>query len=239
MPTGVKITATKKSPIIPKKVKQPYVVLGFEVNDPSALTEEKVFFSRRLVHNLDVDYGHGFFYVVDDLKGKVVKFFSFGPSGQGKVGWFNSGNTTAAPIKNGYADSRPGTPDYIIKEDTKLFRIMLTPDQFSNLLHETDKERDRIITGKQKYTAWINDTCAEAARDILLASGITTPSGTGVIRQPPVMVFAVSPYIWYDNCVKAGYKEVELKPNIFNWKLIMDSARSGIFYYKDPAEGRW
>lgn len=239
MSQGVKITGSKINNDKKKKEKKPYVVVGFEVNDPAAFTEDKVFFSKHWVHHLNIDYGHGFFYVVDDHNGKVVKFFSFGPAGLGKVGWFNSGKTTAAPIKNGAADSRQGTPDYHISEATKLFRIMLTKDQYEKLIQETDKERERIISGKQQYTAWVNDTCAEAARDVLTAAGIVTPSGTGWINMPPAWVYAVTPYKWHYNFKEAGYKEASLGAIEDKWSKLMNALTNNVMTKPDPAASQW
>ncbi len=246
MADGVKVTAKGKHKNKDKKEdKEPYLVVGFEVNDQDAFTEDDVFFSKRWVHHLNVDYGHGFFYIVDD-KGKVAKFFSFGPNGLGKRGWLNQGNVehpnrwdTATPIKNGMADSRRGTPDYAIKEATKLFRVKLTKDQYSKLIQETDKERENITSGRQKYTAWVNDTCAEAARDVLKAAGVVTPSGTGLINMPPAWVYAVTPYMWHHNFKKAGYKEAEIGSREKLWETIMKNARENKIVDSDPATSQW
>lgn len=255
MANGVRITGIKNQK--KKAIKEAYVVIGFEVNNPNAFTEDDILFPnqalsfkdwlqskhgfnyKQWVHHLDVDYGHAFFYVVDDRKGKVVKFFSFGPNGIGKVGWFNCGSPTAAPIKDGYADSRPGTPDYPITETTKLFRILLTQSQFSNLIIETDKERNKILSGKQKYTAWINDTCAETAMHVLTSSGVGPPLGTGWINMPPAWVYAVSPYKWHYNFVMSRYQEVTLKADHLYWRYLMKKVSLGHFVDSDPAAQEW
>ena len=100
----------------------PYVVVGFEVNQTEAFTLDTIntldykimkmagVGEKHWVHHLDKDYGHAFFYVVS--YGVVVKFFSFGPAGAGKIGWTNRGSRTpgepnawnqGAVLKDGYA----------------------------------------------------------------------------------------------------------------------------------------
>ncbi len=239
MADGVKITGRrKKNDSQEDDKKKPYVVIGFEVNQPGAFTQDKALFMKHWVHHLNVDYGHGFFYVVDE-HGKVVRFFSFGPAGPGKIGWFNSGDPKAAPIKDGSSSSRPGTPDYPISEATRLFRIMLTKDKYEKLIRETDKERARIISGKHKYTAWVNDTCAESARDVLSAAGIATPSGAGFISAPPVKIYAVTPYKWHYNFKKEGFKEARIGANDRKWEIIMKNARNNKLADSDPAATQW
>lgn len=53
-----------------------YVVIGFEVNRLEAYKND--------VHDLALDYGHAFFYLVKNTK--IMNSFSFGPWGVGKVG---------------------------------------------------------------------------------------------------------------------------------------------------------
>jgi hypothetical protein len=186
-----------------------YVVVGFETNDPSAFTAG--------THDLAIDYGHAFFYVV---KNNVIsKVFSFGPKSAGKVGWLGRGSSdtpnnfnTGAVLKDGFKNARPGTPDYAIPDEVKVFKLPLTARQGIVLEQETDKIRQRIISGKQKYTAYMNDTCAETARDILTASSISSPSGSGAVKHSGLVnvpiAYAVNPYMWHHNFVKAGHIEV-------------------------------
>lgn len=198
---------------------QSYVVIGFEVNFPDAFKDD--------IHSLSVDYGHAFFYVVN--QGKISRLFSFGPKGAGKVSAVN-------PLKDGYKNSRPGTPDYDIREATKLFRIKLNSAQTRILEGETDKVRKKIIDGDLKYSALVNDTCAETAREVLSAAKITTPSARGKVAatnasvpKPElrsdfpyvgttnqnirvVVAFADNPYMWHRNFKKEGYKEVSSEP---------------------------
>jgi LysM repeat protein len=207
-----------------------YVVVGFEVNNPEAFVNE--------THNLAVDYGHAFFYVV--LNKVVTKFFSFGPSGGGEVGWFDKGSATepnkyntGAIIKDGYKNARPGTPDYGISEKIKVFKISLTISQGVKLEAETDTVRNKIISGKQKYTAYLNDTCAETARDVLTSAGIETPSGSSKVKHSGVanfpIAYAVNPYMWHSSFIKAGKVETSFTPPVTSMKKWTPSIG-----YKDP-----
>lgn len=191
-----------------------YVVIGFEVNKSEAFKDE--------TQDLGKDYGHAFFYLVKNKK--VVKSFSFGPKGPGKIGWFDSGGIggvdnkydTGAVLKDGYKDSRPGSPDYHISEPVKVFKLKLTPKQARDLITETDLVREKINSGKQKYTAFMNDTCAETARDILKSANIDTPSGSGKIKHSGVasfpIAYAVNPYMWHHNFIKNGNTETSFDP---------------------------
>lgn len=255
---GKSVTTPKHPDKKPKEVviSLPYAVVGFEVNNEAAFTEidlmpDNKFFnpldvhSKHWVHHLDEDYGHAFFYIVQ--YDKVVEFFSFGPNGKGKVGWMNKGGGSHAPnkwdlgavIKEGHADSRPGTPDYEVGEDTRLFRIDLTVEQYSILIKETTKQRELITSGKQKYTAWVNDTCAETARDVFVAAGINTPSGTGLIQKSVVWVYAVTPYMWYHNFKKEGRKEARISKRKRTWEVIMGDAKGHEIVAFDPAASQW
>jgi hypothetical protein len=205
-------TPTSKTERKEVKVDDYYVVVGFEVNNPSAFVDD--------VQNLDVshggDYGHAFFYVV---KNKLItKVFSFGPSGKGKVGWFDQGSrysvtNTGALIKDGYKSARPGTPDYGVTEKITAFKIALTHNQGRRLEVETDSLRSKIDSGKQKYTVWVNDTCAETARDLLSSAGVETPSGSGWIKYSGLLdkgsVYAVNPYMWAKNFSKSTSPKAE------------------------------
>nr|WP_314541513.1 hypothetical protein [uncultured Massilia sp.] len=191
-----------------------YLVVGFEVNKPDAFTGE--------VHDLAIDYGHAFFYVV---KNKAIsKFFSFGPKGVGKLGWFNRGGlpfnrniyNVGAFKKDGLMNMRPATADYPITELVRAFRMLLTLQQAKKLEAEVDKAREDIKSGRVKYSALMNDTCAETAKEILDDAGIETPSGYGAIKQSRVMsfplVYAVNPYKWHRN-FKEHHGEKTFKPD--------------------------
>ncbi len=113
------------------KVDDYYVVVGFEVNHPEAF--------KNNTHDLAVDYGHAFFYLVKNKT--VIKLFSFGPNGRGKV-------VPHSPIKDGYANDRPGTPDYGIDDLIKAFKMPLTHKQGVQLETKTEERRQKIISGK-------------------------------------------------------------------------------------------
>jgi hypothetical protein len=210
--TGVTVTV---------KPDEYYVVVGFEVNNPLAFVDD--------VQDLGVHsarygngFGHAFYYVVKNKK--VSKFFSFGPSDEGKIGWNDKGSEDreelnkydrGAFIKDGRKNARQGTPDYAIEEVVTAFKIPLTPNQGVTLENKTEEMRQKIITGKQKYTVYMNDTCAETARDLIVDSGIDTPDGSGWVKHGDVAKFplvkAVNPYMWHKNFTKTVYKKAIYK----------------------------
>jgi hypothetical protein len=201
------------------KVDDYYVVVGFEVNNPAAFVND--------AQDLAIDYGHAFFYVVKNLL--IERVFSFGPKGGGKVGWFNAGNSsdpnwadTGAVLKDGYQNARPGTPDYRISEEVSAFKMPLTATLGVRLVEETEAQRQRVISGKQRYTAYMNDTCAEEARDVLSSAGVASPEGAGIVRHSGMGIAtgtyvdtrlgrylvgftAVNPYMWHKNFKASAY----------------------------------
>lgn len=208
----------KKRVEVAVKVAEYYVVVGFEVNKPEAFRANTVEFplvdpiTVTYTHDLAIDYGHAFFYVVKD--DKVSKLFSFGPKGSGKRGWFGKGGATdtasnkydvGAIVKDGYANARPGTPDFQITELVTAFKIPLTTPVGIALQARTQEMRKKIIDGEQSYTAYANDTCAETARDVLSSAGIATPSGSSLVKKSNVvdfpLAYAVNPYMWHHNFV--------------------------------------
>jgi hypothetical protein len=185
-----------------------YVVIGFEVNKPDAFKDK--------VHDLSVDYGHAFYYIVKNKSISMV--FSFGPDGDGKNGWLNRGQNKyiPAPLKNGINNSRPGTPDYIISEPVKAFRIKISTKQGVALEAITKEAREDVKTGKIQYSAFLNDTCAETARELLADADIDNPSGSGTVKHSRVMPVSVpwvtNPYMWHHNFVKSGSVEKIFTP---------------------------
>jgi len=173
-----------------------YVVVGFEVNEPNAFIDG--------VHNLAVDYGHAFFYLVKNVT--IVKSFSFGPSGIGKIGWFGNGRYLTYK-KDGIQNARPATADYEITERVKAFKVQVSIQQATALSTEIDKARVEIYCRRLDYSPIMNDTCAETAKGILDESGVRTPSGSGwvtntrLVRFP--VVYGVNPYSWH-----ANFKEI-------------------------------
>ncbi|QOY94566.1 hypothetical protein IM543_01165 [Massilia sp. UMI-21] len=190
-----------------------YVVVGFEVNKPEAFVDE--------THDLAVDYGHAFFYTVKN--NTIISVFSFGPNGAGKFGWFDKGSTFPpnkynryAPLKDGYTNSRPGTPDFIVTETVKAFQLRISLAQAMRLIHETNKIRAEVISGELRYHAFLNDTCAETAKEILDEVEIDNPSGSGAVKHskalPFSIAYSVNPYAWYFNFIKNGYKAKIFNP---------------------------
>lgn len=220
------------------KIIAPYVVVGFEVNNPNGHAFDN------LVQNLDIgaggDYGHAFFYLVED--GKIVRLFSFGPAAQrGKVGWLDLGEKypaarNGAIIKDGYADARPATANYPVTEVTRLFRVEITMAQAGQLKKEIDFLAKDISKGKASYTVWLNDTCAETARDLLDKADIKTPAGAGEVNAPSIgkMWFTmVNPYMWHHNFKRAGFKEATLEPMKYEWQAAQSTQMP------DPALSQW
>ncbi|CAP02963.1 hypothetical protein ABSDF_p20021 (plasmid) [Acinetobacter baumannii SDF] len=209
----------KNEPLTTVILNEYVVVVGFEVNHPNAFViQDNGWFtkSNERTQLLDIDYGHAFFYVT---KNDVVEvFFSFGPYGAGKDGWFNKGNSrspngwnTGAVVKNGYASSRPGTPDYPITEKATLYRMLVSEKMAKKIIDETNTIRSEIISGDQKYTAWVNDTCAETAYDILVNYISNLPMGTGAVKQSGAPVLKViNPYMWHYNFTKSKFAKPEI-----------------------------
>ena len=188
-----------------------YLVIGFEVNRADAF--------KHNIHDLAIDYGHAFYYLVKNLK--IVQSFSFGPHGLGKVGWLDKGRskgkqiyTVGAIKKDGVKNSRPGTADYEITEKVKSFKIPITRKQAEALIQNTVKARAEIYSGKLTYSAIVNDTCAETAKEILEDSNIDTPSGFGWIKHSNItdipIAYAVNPYKWHRD-FKTSYDEVTFR----------------------------
>lgn len=192
-----KIGSSKTSPTTDTKRKEVVVentygvTIGFEVNKPHAFIDD--------IQNLDIDYGHAFFYLTEN--DKVTNFFSFGPDGPGVEG----------KITDEYSGERPGTAEYKISEAVKLFRLKLSKGQAESIHIETEKVKGEIKSGKQKYTAYLNDTCAETARDILKKTIRKIPDGSGeVIMGGKSSYFSVvNPYMWHRN-FKFKYFEYSL-----------------------------
>lgn len=190
-----------------------YVVIGFEVNNPNAF--------KNKVHDLAIDYGHAFFYIV---KNKLISMvFSFGPGTIGKFGWFNDGGESKipAPLKDGYSNSRLGTADYEITEPVKAFKIKITAAQGAALEAATKKARDEIFQRKIMYTAYVNDTCAETAKEVLSEAEIDNPSGLGLVKHSGILPFtltwATNPYMWHHELLESGAVELKFSPPPGPW----------------------
>jgi len=189
-----------------------YLVIGFEVNSADAFNNN--------IHDLAIDYGHAFYYLVQNIK--IIQSFSFGPHGPGKIGWFNKGITKEKQVytigaikKDGHKNSRPGTADYMITEKVKAFKVPINRKQAEALNQKTMKARVEIYEGKLTYSAMINDTCAETAKEILDDSDIDTPGGFSWVKHSEIadipIAYAVNPYRWHRD-FKAKYEELIFYP---------------------------
>ena len=211
-------TDDKKRKEVVVKVDVYYVVVGFEVNKPEAFKANQIDLplvepiTVTYTHDLAVDYGHAFFYIVKN--DKISQIFSFGPEANGKRGWFGKGSDTdtsrnkhdgGAILKDGRANTRGGTPDYRITEIVNAFKIPLAAPIGIALETKTNVMRKKIVDLDQQYTAYMNDTCAETARDLLSSAGIDTPSGSSMVKKSNIVNFpvayAINPYMWHHNFV--------------------------------------
>lgn len=185
-----------------------YLVVGFEVNNETAFQNE--------THDLAFDYGHAFFYIVKNRQ--IVMVLSFGPTkGQIESGKFAKDNQN----KDDTHLPRLGTPDYRIYETVRAFKINLSIEEASRLMEKTAKMREAIKEKRVKYSAIINDTCAETAKEVLDDAGIVTPSGSGKIKHSEIvnfpLAYAVNPYKWYHNFKRAGHQEVSYELEQSQW----------------------
>lgn len=198
-----------------------YVVVGFEVNDPKAFKDD--------IQDLSVDYGHAFFYLVKNLV--IKKSFSFGPNGPGKHGLFNTGRVTTYK-KDGRQNGRPATADYSITEPVKAFKISIAAQQAVKLEREIDKIRAQIYAGSVEYSALMNDTCAETAKEVLDDADVETPSGSGWVKHSGMLrfplVYAANPYKWHKN-FKASHSERNFDPGALGEWIPVPGERDPIF----------
>lgn len=186
---------------------QYYLVVGFEVNHIATAF-------RNNTQNLNIDYGHAFFFTVQN--GKILTVHSFGPDGDA--------TPTVAELKAGideYSGKRPGRTDYPINQVSRLYKFKISKTQAINIKKHADQFRKKVNSGDEKYTAYMNDTCAEAAKDILDDANIDTPSGKGYVTTPsgatnflfePLYIngwkvpasgtMFVNPYSWHDQFKK-------------------------------------
>ena len=202
---------------------QYYLVVGFEVNHIATAF-------RNNTQNLNIDYGHAFFFTVQN--GKILTVYSFGPLG--------AATPTKAELRAGideYSGKRPGTTDHPITEVSRLYKFKISKIQAIDIKKHADQFRKKVKSGDEKYTAYMNDTCAEAAKDVLDDANIDTPSGKGYVttpsgatnflfepsyidgwKVPATGVMFVNPYSWYDQFKKKYgqpflYKNTGLKAN--------------------------
>jgi hypothetical protein len=196
-PTIVK--TAKNEPVTTVNIEYYQLIVGLEVNKPNAFVNN--------TQILNIDYGHAFFYLTKN--GMVKKFFSFGPKGDGKKG--------KAHVH------RIGNPLYVIGEITRLYRFSLSQGEFDVISKETDRISAEITSGRQKYTAMVNDTCAETAYDIIVKGYPSIPNGTGPVDAVgwAPNISAVNPYMWNHKMKSLGLKMYYLNENYDGWKWIM------------------
>ena len=204
------VSTAKNQPVTTVTMEYYQLIIGFEVNYPKAFVNG--------TQILDIDYGHAFFYLTKN--GIVKKFFSFGPRTGGK--------------KNKTYAHRLGNSLYAISEMTRLFKFSLSKQEFDVIAKETDKISAEINSGRQKYTAMVNDTCAETARDIIVKGFKSVPEGTGPVDAVgwAPNISAVNPYKWHHNMVSAGLKQNVLIANSQGWDTVM--SKFTIKVIKDP-----
>jgi hypothetical protein len=222
-------TNTKRAKVL---VDSYYVVIGFEVNIPGAFKNE--------THDLRIDYGHAFFYLVKNSS--ISHSFSFGPRGGGKVGWLGKGETKAAYnagaiMKDGSKNARPGTPDYAIRELVRAFKLDISLSTAQQLAKAVIAARDEVWSGETEYHAFLNDTCAETAKEILDEANIATPDGDGWVKHSGIidlpLAYAVNPYKWHRN-FRLAHRERKYFPDSGEW-IIMAGAPDPIFGTVLPA----
>lgn len=178
------------------------LVMGFEVNDSSAFIGG--------IHDLNKDYGHMYFYLVDNNE-KISDVFSFGPAEQ--------------MTKIGEIIGVEGTIDYGIGEESKLFNLDINTAQYFYILTKVKGSR---INPPRYWTA-INQTCAstglEEIDDILLNLGL--PNGKSKIKLPNhiaqytdgnyttngvTTLEHVNPYALHSQMLSQGRTEYTLSP---------------------------
>ncbi|MFP5407658.1 MAG: RHS repeat-associated core domain-containing protein [Gammaproteobacteria bacterium] len=139
------------------------LVMGFEVNHPAAFAGG--------IHNLNLDYGHTFFYLVDN-DNKISSVFSFGPAEQ--------------MTEKGQLVGVKGTLNYPISEASKLFNIEINLVQYAAIKAKVTSFGFDVFMGKEKYWTALNNTCAESAMDILGSwyLGLGLPNGKSPVRVP-------------------------------------------------------
>lgn len=186
---------------------------GFEVNYPEYFKDDiQQIGGPGYPPPGDGDYGHAFFYLTKN--GVVTCFFSFGPGGGGEakrigVPFTDIQSPDLNPIPM-HARARPGDASYPISEPVTAFRLKLTQAQEESIHKEAERIRKQIKSGEQKYTAWVNDTCAETARDIIKKTIPNIPEGSGQVRVDGALsrVKLVNPYMWHKN-MSMKYKAVK------------------------------
>lgn len=176
------------------------LVMGFEVNDPNQF--------KNGIMDLNGDYGHAFFYLVDN-DNKISSTFSFGPAEQ--------------MTEIGQLIGVRGNLDYKISETSQLTSIDINAAQYFALKAKIASFRLDVLRGKEYYWVAFNNTCAETVVDTVGSwyLGLGLPDGKSLVKVPDefapktdnlgltengVSKFGVTnPYGFYNNLVNLGY----------------------------------
>ncbi|MBN6078308.1 hypothetical protein HYE59_12460 [Aggregatibacter actinomycetemcomitans] len=123
-----------------------------------------------------------------------------------------------------------GTPDYHIPERTFLFRILISENYYNQLYTRVEKVRSDVLSGKENYSIFDNNTCAKAVRydaigDVL--PGLPWGRSATVLHQ----IRAINPYAFYDQMkefkkVHKHMLEYEIKDNEKAWDDFIVSVRN-------------
>ena len=188
------------------------LVIGFEVNEPSAYREVYVApDGMRKVHYVLIDPGHTFMYLTKN--GKITFFYSLGP------------HPGASSRERAYG---LGTPEYRIPGATRLFRFNINETQHNQMLAKGKAYRADVLAGTRYYNIFHNFTCARSARDIIATGWPNVPPGESFIGKGVVMEGVVNPYAFYDD-MSTKYKnsEIQLAAKEKKWKRIMANSNAG------------
>ncbi|MBN6077703.1 hypothetical protein HYE59_09205 [Aggregatibacter actinomycetemcomitans] len=122
------------------------------------------------------------------------------------------------------------TPDYRITERTFLFRILISETYYNRLYARVEKVRSEVLSGKENYSIFDNNTCAKAVRfdaigDVL--PGLPWGRSAAVLHQ----IQAINPYAFYDQMkefkkVHKHMLEYEIKDNEKAWDDFIISVRN-------------
>lgn len=184
-----KVTTAKGKPTTTATYDVYYVVIMIDASHPEnafgMISTPTVWFGQKY-HNPVEEPGHALYYVVKN--GIIQAVLSFGPNTASDAIWGQ------------------GTPDCTMKNMVYAFKYNLTKEKGINLIKETEDWREKIISGKEKYKALTNDTCAETALQILRPFIPNLPKGNGLVGGYKVMIFAkaVTPYWLFEDLKKEG-----------------------------------
>lgn len=193
-------TAASDKPITELKTDIYYVVIMIDASHP-----EKAFGYRRYPFSTPFKYhtpvpgvgdpGHTLYYIVKN--GVIQAVYSLGPK-------------SALQAARGQA-----TADCTMKTMAYAFKFNISKDKAIKLINETNEKRKLIAEGKIIYNAFVNDTCASTALDILRPYIPSLPQGRGKVGIDGIFINAVTPYWLFEDFKKAGtpYKVYPTDPS--------------------------